>query len=462
MQLMGDGKTMAVDSAHVTRRTRRARATRSAGRWPRRRTALVLGLSVLAVLGLGSGDAFALIVHLKGKTLGYQPLPGAAPALITPLVNAKPPSGKAKAGKPLEYNGGPVMTSNTNYALYWDPSGAPTYPAGYEQGLDKYFEDLAHDSGGNKNTDSVLTQYYDTAGEHANYDSHFGGALIDTDPYPANGCSAAPICFTDQQLRTEIAKYVEGHGLPTGLSHEYFMLTPSGVESCFEAAGHACSAGAGHAAYCAYHGYISASAGTIVYANDPYVDGTECDFGEEHPNGNPSDATIGGGLSHEHSESVTDPELDAWYDVKGEEIGDKCRTFKESTEYGEPLGYASNGAKYNQIIDGGLYYYQQEWSNEAGGCAQRSAVLPIVQKITPKKGAPGGGTTVTITGSNFAGPATVDFGEVAATEVTVESSTSLTAVSPPGVAGSKVNVTVTTSAGTSAVVKKVSFKYLKK
>ncbi|HTR72575.1 MAG TPA: IPT/TIG domain-containing protein [Solirubrobacteraceae bacterium] len=429
----------------------------------RGRAGLVAALSAIAALALGCGDAGAVIVHLPGKTLGYQPLSGAAPTPIKPLLDGKPPSsGNSKSGKPLLYNGGPVMTSNTNYALYWDPSGAPAYPAGYEQGIDRYFEDLAHDSGGNQNTDSVLVQYYDEAGEHANYDSHFGGALIDTDPYPANGCSAAPICLTDQQLRTEIKKYVEANGLPAGLAHEYFLLTPPGVESCFEAAGHSCSAGASHAAYCAYHGYISASVGVLIYANDPYVDGIECDVGEEHPNGNPSDATIGGGLSHEHSESVTDPELNAWYDAKEEEIGDKCRTFNEATEYGEALGIAPDGAKYNQAIDGDLYYYQQEWSNEAGGCEQRSALLPIVKKAAPKKGPASGGTPVTITGANFIGPVTVEFGETPATEVTVESSASLTAVSPAGAPGSKVSITVKTASGTSAVVKKVSFKYLKK
>ena len=29
-----------------------------------------------------------------------------------------------------------------------------------------------------------------------------------------------------------------------------------------------------------------------------------------------------------------------------------------------PLGTASNGAKYNQVINGHFYWYQQEWSNQ--------------------------------------------------------------------------------------------------
>jgi hypothetical protein len=88
------------------------------------------------------------------------------------------------------------MASNTNYTFYWDPSGGAAYPVGYEFGLNRYFEDLAHDSGGLMNTDSVPTQYGDGAGEFANYKSLFGDALIDTNLYPSTAArrrrSASP------------------------------------------------------------------------------------------------------------------------------------------------------------------------------------------------------------------------------------------------------------------------------
>ncbi len=413
------------------------------------RPAVLTLFATIALLGVSASSASALIIRLPGRTLSYLPIHGAAPASRA--------QEKGGATKHVEYHGGPVMASNTNYALYWDPSSGPEYPAGYQSGIDRYFEDLAHDSGGDENTDSVLTQYNDSGGESAAYDSHFGGALSDTDAYPANGCSSAPKCFTDEQLRAEIVNYVEAHKLPTDLQHEYFLLTPPGIENCLEAAGRNCSAGTTHATYCSYHSYISVSAGVVIYASTPYMNGTNCDTGEEHPNDSPSDATLGGGLVHEHSESVTDPELNAWYDSKGEEVGDKCRTLKASSEFGEPLGKAPDGSNYNQVIDGDPYWYQQEWSNAAGACQQRSAATPKVTKIAPKKGPASGGTTVTITGSGFLAPATVSFGGVAAKEVKVASSTSITAVSPAG--SGKVNVTVTTPSGTSPISKKARFKY---
>src|SRR4029077_11885924 len=115
------------------------------------------------------------------------------------------------------------------------------------------------------------TQYGALGGEFANYNSHFGGALIDTDPYPLNGCAAAPTCLTGAQLEEEIGKFVVAHKLPHDLTHEYFLLTPPGVEDCAETT--ACSAGSSLGVYCAYHSFIPLAGGNIIYANGPYVTG---------------------------------------------------------------------------------------------------------------------------------------------------------------------------------------------
>jgi hypothetical protein len=404
--------------------------------------------ALCAAAAVAASNAAALVVHLpNGRTISLRPVRGSTRA-----------AAGAGTGK-LEYHGGPIMPSNTNYAVYWDPPGGPEYPAEYQPGLNTFFEDLAHDSGGDQNVDSVATQYNDSAGEFANYDSHFGGALIDTDPYPVNGCVAAPICLTDAQLREELKSYIKANGLPHDLSHEYFLLTPPGVENCFEAASLECSAGSTSPVYCAYHDYISMSGGPIVYASDPYVTGIAgCDDGE-HPNDKPSDGALEGGLSHEHNESITDPELNAWYDSSGAENGDKCRTFKESSEYGAPLGTAPDGSRYNQVINSDLYWYQQEWSNSGLVCKQRLAVLaPTVSKIGPKTGPASGGTSVKITGTNLNGATAVKFGALKAASFTVNSATSITAIAPASTVG-VVDVTVTTAGGTSATSSADHFKF---
>jgi hypothetical protein len=83
---------------------------------------------------------------------------------------------------------------------------------------------------------------------------------------------------------------------------------------------------------------------------------------------------------------------------------------------------------------------------------------PVVNGVSPNSGPLAGGTPVTISGTNFAGPTAVYFGTTAATNVTVVSSTEVTATIPKGKAGT-VNVTVTTLGGTSATSKADQFTY---
>lgn len=85
------------------------------------------------------------------------------------------------------------------------------------------------------------------------------------------------------------------------------------------------------------------------------------------------------------------------------------------------------------------------------------AAAPSLASIAPASGSTAGGTMVTITGANFAGPATVSFGGVAATSVTVVSATEITATAPAHSQGA-VDVAVTTSVGTETLYN--SFTYV--
>ncbi|MGP0049012.1 MAG: IPT/TIG domain-containing protein, partial [Solirubrobacteraceae bacterium] len=102
----------------------------------------------------------------------------------------------------------------------------------------------------------------------------------------------------------------------------------------------------------------------------------------------------------------------------------------------------------------------------AGGTSQTSAVdkftyvaAPTVSHVSPSAGPTGGGTGVTITGTNLTGATAVRFGLTAATTFAVTSATSITATSPAGSAGS-VDVTVTTPGGTSATSSTDKFTYV--
>ena len=75
------------------------------------------------------------------------------------------------------------------------------------------------------------------------------------------------------------------------------------------------------------------------------------------------------------------------------------------------------------------------------------APAPTVTSLSPNSGGIAGGTSVTITGTNFTGATAVTFGGTAATNVIVVNATTITATTPAHAAGS-VDVAVTTPGGT--------------
>jgi hypothetical protein len=86
-----------------------------------------------------------------------------------------------------------------------------------------------------------------------------------------------------------------------------------------------------------------------------------------------------------------------------------------------------------------------------------SPPTPTVSKVEPNSGPSAGGTSVTITGTNFSGVKEVRFGGTTAASFKVESATSITALSPAR--KGSVDVTVTTLGGTSATSSEDRFEY---
>ena len=83
--------------------------------------------------------------------------------------------------------------------------------------------------------------------------------------------------------------------------------------------------------------------------------------------------------------------------------------------------------------------------------------LPSIAKVSPRKGAASGGTSVTITGSHLSEATAVHFGALPAASFKASSPNKLTAVSPAGTAG-KLDITVTTPQGTSETTSADHFK----
>ncbi|MFQ6043808.1 MAG: right-handed parallel beta-helix repeat-containing protein, partial [Candidatus Poribacteria bacterium] len=84
--------------------------------------------------------------------------------------------------------------------------------------------------------------------------------------------------------------------------------------------------------------------------------------------------------------------------------------------------------------------------------------FPTIEEVTPNFGSMEGGTFITITGSRFAAGAIVTVGSKSATEVSVDSETQITAITPAGTVG-PADVTVTNPDGKSAS-KEAGFVYV--
>jgi PKD domain len=269
----------------------------------------------------------------------------------------------------LPYNGGRVVNSNRTHPIFWEPVGSGlTFDPGYESLIETFLIDVAADSHKSTNVYSLSGQYTDSDGPAA-YDSTYGGAVVDNDPLPTNGCTEPAtgpgwaVCLTDAQLETELEHVIAADHLPTTNQDVYFIVTPSGFGSCTDSVSSSCALGGSASGYCGYH---SETPNGIVYAVIPYnaVAG-HCQSNNPRPNSSTADPTIST-VSHEHNEMDTDPDGNAWIDARGDEEADLCLT-----NFGPGLSGPGRTA-WNESIHGGHFFLQEEWSNEDGACEPRA------------------------------------------------------------------------------------------
>jgi hypothetical protein len=303
------------------------------------------------------------------------------------------------------YRGGPVLRHPKIHLIFWQgpvngggiatTEHVETFSAAYIQTVERYFEDVVHDSGAQTNVFAVDPQYGDETGS-GEYSFEPADAEVRHEVFPSKCTDATKFsegpCVVDLDIRKEVATVA---GIKTGLKELYVVLTPPGVGGCFEASSKECA----YEQYCAYHSDFGGDGmtpgGQTLYADLPFLGKvTGCDSGV-YPNAltdNGADAVIDT-ASHEVNEAITDPigsqcdeeskeivgcEKNAWTDVIGQEVADKCLPPESTVDgiYGEQLGGSTAATLYNQLIDGHHYWTQREWSNEAGlfegGCVQRA------------------------------------------------------------------------------------------
>ena len=93
---------------------------------------------------------------------------------------------------------------------------------------------------------------------------------------------------------------------------------------------------------------------------------------------------------------------------------------------------------------GAFTYYNYTALGGGGGGGGPLISTPTITAVASSSGSTAGGTSITITGTNFVAGASVSVGGVACTSVVVQSATSITCTTPSGTAGAQ-NVVVTNS-----------------
>jgi uncharacterized membrane protein len=242
------------------------------------------------------------------------------------------------AGPPnMVYNGGAVLPSSTTYAIWWGKSS--DFPSDATDTLDDFLEHLDGSA-----FLHIADQYM--LGGKAN--TRFGGNFYEVSPPPSN--------FFDAQGNDVIAAGVPNLLVDVGIKADptaiYFVYT-SNFPPDFPA--------------CGYHNDVPSSDGTLIhYAYVPNTTSIQsgCGIAELDPDFTPS--ILSGGsrsmtsiTAHEFMETITDPNLDAWYTPGasgGNEIGDHCAyTFQTWIP-----------------LENSKWRIQQIWSNNSSGCVPGS------------------------------------------------------------------------------------------
>lgn len=137
-------------------------------------------------------------------------------------------------------------------------------------------------------------------------------------------------------------------------------------------------------------------------------------------------------------------------------------TWKQTQQLagGGEVGFGAFGSSVALSSDGSTALIGGQGDDDFVGAAWvfASRLSPIVSGVRRRRGPQSGGVPVTITGANFTAVTGVSFGSDSAASFSVDSTTSVVAVPPPEPDG-RVDVTVTTANGTSAVSAKDRYSF---
>jgi hypothetical protein len=248
------------------------------------------------------------------------------------------------------YHGGPVMANGpTIYIVYYG-----SFTAAQHNILDTFLKNI-----GGSPAFNVNTEYYGPVNQYVENVLNYAPATDSYDDSYSMGTSLSGSFVT-----TLLHNAVTGGHLPADANGIYVLTVSPDVKLPKNV-------------WCAYHTHSTAiiTGDDVKYAlaADPPASvlkscsGNLAIYGDTtSPNGDIGMDEVVDSLIHELSETVTDPDINAWYTSNGEEVGDLCNFI-----YGTTF-LAPNGSHANHTFGNLNYLAQEIWSmdNPVVGCVQ--------------------------------------------------------------------------------------------
>ncbi|MGZ7078156.1 MAG: hypothetical protein ACXVJT_01975 [Thermoanaerobaculia bacterium] len=228
-------------------------------------------------------------------------------------------------GSNLQDHGGPVITAPKVVCIFWGFGSGDSYTAAMQSFRNNGINNYIH----------MLSQYRNAGGSAA---ASMGGNANDK-----FDTSTPPAAVSDAAVQAEVRKYFGG-AEDANTIYEVFIPITS-----YSSDGGSTSCGGPALAYCAYHGNFKDGTRDVKYSIEPYPSCSGCQSSGFNTNQNANHFMI-----HETREAISDPDLNAWYDRRGNEADDKCAW--------SPAPFIDNATGFG---------YQYEWSNSAGGCVKQ-------------------------------------------------------------------------------------------
>jgi hypothetical protein len=259
----------------------------------------------------------------------------------------EPAAPKAAANNGITYHGGPVMRASVVHAYFiWYGNWTNGPKASDSQTTVNLMNILFGPTRGIGGSSyfKINTTYGDTVGHPS---GNIALVASTTNRYSRGRALA------DVDVQTIVNRAISGGSLPRDANGIYFVLTSSDVA---ETSGF-CNQ------YCGWHTHSIIGGSDIKYA---FVGNSDrcpasCEMQSVSPNRDSGADGMASVMAHEAAETITNPDLNAWYDSAGNESADKC-----AWKYGPVTGVIGQGA-YNQTFGTYNWLIQMDWENSRGG-----------------------------------------------------------------------------------------------